>query len=201
MHRLTLAKSNDGVVTCFPPVAYRASVQVHERFHFGRDRALKKLNVEYLIPNKTAVRLLARVKVQCESCRLKTTMPKRFPNTPDMSMTFAERILVDLKPLGKMGYMIVAVCHWSKYYWLGYLHDKRAKGVAEFLSNAVVKEIEEVRSRRSATREEAKLYRNGREIFPVPDDHAMVTETDDTTVNISLSEKHGVPSYLEVNYI
>lgn len=128
-------------------------------------------------------------------------MPKRFPYTPNLSMTFGERILVDLKPLDEMGYMIVAICHWSKYYWLDYLHDKRAKGVAEFLSNTVVKEIEEVRSKRSATREEAKQYWNGREIFEVPDDHTMVTETEDTIVNFSLSEKLGVPSYLEVTYI
>lgn len=101
---------------------------------------MQKLNADYLIPNKYAKDVLADVKKQCETCIFKYTTPKHPPDTPIISMAFGERVLVDLKCLKGSRQMIVAVCHWSNYCWLGYLPDKTAAGVSQFLKETVFEE-------------------------------------------------------------
>ncbi|CAM9359327.1 unnamed protein product [Sphacelaria rigidula] len=55
--------------------------QMHGQSHCGRDRALERLNAEYMIPNDAAKDVLARVKRRCKSCRSRTYTPKNPPVT------------------------------------------------------------------------------------------------------------------------
>ncbi|CAM9416055.1 unnamed protein product, partial [Ectocarpus fasciculatus] len=88
------------------------------------------------------------------------------PHTPILSGDFGERVLVDLKDLGVMGYMIVAICHWSNYCWLGHLDSKHADGVAVFLTE-VFEEIREIRESWKTARMDAAKSSTGGQSRPV----------------------------------
>lgn len=138
---------------------------MHERYHYGRDRLLDKLNAKFCIPNGKAREIIARVSDQCPACLSKQQLPANPPTTPIISMDFGERILVDLKKL-HTSFIIVAVDHWSNYAWLGYLDNKEAEGVAQFL-DSVFEDIANIRASWKLAREEAASNRKGGLSFPV----------------------------------
>lgn len=169
--------------------------QLHAQFHYGRDRALEILNATYLIPNATARDLLARVKRQCTSCSFKGNRPPNPPTTPITSMHFGERILVDLKQLLR-GFMIVVICHWSNYCWLGHLENKGAAGVAEFLET-VFRYIDTVRGGWLDTHKESKAEAKGGVSFPV-NRGEVKTQMQDEIFNFSLAEDLSGDTMLKV---
>lgn len=141
-------------------------LQLHCRYHYGRDRTLEMLNEIYYVPNKAVREKFARVKDQCHSCSFKGGRPSPPPTTPITSMDFGERILVDLKALRDRHYMIVAICHWSNYCWLGYLENKGSEGVADFLGE-VFDNVQAVRKSWPSTHEESKKTTKGAVSYPV----------------------------------
>lgn len=160
------------------------TAQTHRNFHYGRDRALNEMNERYGIPNYIAKDLLARVKEQCHSCLSKAAFPRNPPTTPITSTDFGERILVDLKKL-QQGYMIVSICHWSNYCWLGYLKEKSAVGVRDFLDKRVFEEIDKIRASWAEAHEEWKKSTKGRVSFPV-NPGEVKTNVSDPIVKISV---------------
>ena len=78
---------------CLPfTLCSSGAAQTHKSFHYGRDRALQKVNERYMIPSYIATDLMTRVKAQCESCLTKTAFPRNPPSTPISSTDFGERI-------------------------------------------------------------------------------------------------------------
>lgn len=114
------------------------------------------MNSRYEIHNQVLSDTCRRVAKECPLCMSRLPFPKEVPGTPILSSRFAERILTDLKKLGTLGYMLVVVCHFSTYCWLGFLSDKKAAGVANFLLDTVIPDIKDINTRRvMATREAA----------------------------------------------
>lgn len=136
------------------------AIQLHSTFHFGRDRALEKLNATYLVHNESAESLLTRAKAQCPVCCHNKAMPPNPPHTPIISADFGERILIDLKNLGVMGYIVVAICHWSNWCRLGHILSKTADEVTDFLLT-VFAEVEEIRGNWKAAQAKAAAERDG----------------------------------------
>ena len=163
--------------------------KLHARFHYGRDRALNELNRTYTLNNVYARELLSRIKEQCPSCHRRLDMPKNPPDTPITSMDFGERILVDLKQLPRGGYMIVAICHWSSYCWLGLIATKHADGVAKFLDEVVFADVKRIRAGWKKAREESEETRQGGVSFPRNPEEPQA-DTTASFFTISVNQDH-----------
>lgn len=99
----------------------------------------------------------------------KTPFPKEIPGTPILSSRFGERVLMDLKKLGTLGYCLVVVDHFTSYCWLGFLESKRAAGVAKFFVEAVAPDIKRIKEQRiEATKEAAAERADGVRTSPSP---------------------------------
>lgn len=95
---------------------------------------------------------------------------KQARDTYSLYKGFGVRILVGLKTLDR-GHMIVAV-PWSGYCWLGYLDaEKDVDGLATFLRNVELREVEDIKGRWTPTREDR-------------------SEPDGGEVSIGIAEKH-----------
>ncbi|CAN0287514.1 unnamed protein product, partial [Ectocarpus fasciculatus] len=103
---------------------------------------------------------------------------KKARATYSMYQGFGVRILVGLKTLER-GHMIVAVCPWSGYCWLGRLEQKDADAMATFLRDVVLREVEDIKGGWTPTREDLKRPDGGE-------------------VSIGIAEKHGGVSVFKV---
>ncbi|CAN0472760.1 unnamed protein product, partial [Ectocarpus sp. 12 AP-2014] len=158
--------------------------QIHQEFHGGRERARQMANLRYIIPRPILDDFLKRARASCHECVHKNQFPKKPPDTPIISSSFGERILVDLKTLPKYGYMIVAVCHWSGYCWLGHLATKAGDGVAKFLGEVVFPDIDQIRDSWKTTHEESQAARIGGLSFPNPYSDLVDTGVGDAVTNL-----------------
>lgn len=63
-----------------------------------------------------------------------------------VSEHFGERILVDCKTLEGVGYLVVAVDHFTTYVWATFVRRKTASPIADFVE-AVWKDVTEIRAK------------------------------------------------------
>lgn len=130
--------------------------QEHVNSHYGQNRTVSLLNKHYEIFNTELKAIHNRIAGECALCQSKSPFPKELPGTPILSSRFSERILIDLKKLGEMGYMMVVICHFTSFVWLRFLADKRATGVASFLLETVIPDVKNINKQRiDATKEAA----------------------------------------------
>lgn len=141
-------------------------------------------SLRYIIPRPILDDFLKRARASCHECVHKKEFPKKPLDTPIISSSFGERILVDLKTLPKYGYMIVAVCHWSDYCCLGHLATKAGDGVAKFLGEVVFPDIDQIRDSWKTTHEESQAARIGGLSFPNPYSDLVDTGVSDAVTNL-----------------
>lgn len=113
--------------------------------HSGERATLLELHTTYVIPSDLARTLHRGVKNCCKACIGQQTLPKSDPSSYILSNHFGERILVDCKTLTlALGYLVVAVDHFTTHLWSTHVERKFAGPIAAFVAS-VFDEVDSIR--------------------------------------------------------
>lgn len=121
--------------------------QEHEKTHSGERASQAEIHRLFDIPTKLVQSRLQAIKGGCNTCRLQLTIPKSNPASHIVSQHFGERILVDCKTLTGVGYLVVAVDHFTTHVWSTFVERKVAEPIADFVVS-VFQDVDEIRATR-----------------------------------------------------